>query len=132
MHRLAAALLLLAVTPVAAFAQALPVPSYWVNQRDSEMKLFSMDAKGAFKGEYIDHAAGFSCRNTPYDLTGQAYGRHLTFSVVWTNSVQDCKSKTRWIGRVDGKTMHTWWVLSPTKGIKIGKRVRGTDSFTQQ
>ncbi|HTV31364.1 MAG TPA: avidin/streptavidin family protein [Xanthobacteraceae bacterium] len=75
------------------FAQGLTVPSYWKNQRGSEMLPYSIDGKGAFTGAFINHAAGFACENSPYDLHGQVHANsHLRFTVVWKNLAQDCKS----------------------------------------
>jgi hypothetical protein len=50
MRRFVTALVLVVVTSVSALAQALPVPSYWLNQRGSEMKLFDIDPLGVFRG----------------------------------------------------------------------------------
>lgn len=126
--RLVAGLFLLVVANVSAFAQGLPAPSYWKNQRGSEMKISAIDVRGNFVGAYINHAAGFQCQNTPYDLRGRAFRGHIVFVVVWTNSVADCKSKTVWRGRVIGPTILTRWVLTGA-GFKP---LRGTDIFYQQ
>jgi hypothetical protein len=131
MYRFIAAVLLLFIPSISAFAQGLPVPSYWKNQRGSEMSLVNIDPKGAFTGKFVNHAAGSPCENTPFDVHGQAHGDHVRFSVVWKNETQDCKSHTSWYGRVTGKTITTWWVL--TSGEKRAeKKTRGTDTFVEQ
>ncbi len=130
MHRLIAALALLLLPTAGAFAQALPVPSYW-KAPGSEMSLHTIAANGAFTGTFISHAAGFACAGAPYDLRGQAHGGHVTFSVVWKNAASDCKAHTSWSGRVAGKVIHTWWVQ--TSGEKRAvKKTRGTDTFVEQ
>ncbi|MGC1777552.1 MAG: hypothetical protein WBB34_06355 [Xanthobacteraceae bacterium] len=71
-----------------AFAQSLPVPSYWINQRNSDMKLFFTNppSPGHFAGLYWNRAAGFKCQaspsNPPYAVTGQNVGANVTFKVV--------------------------------------------------
>ena len=50
MNRVIAALFVLGVTSVSAFAQSLPVPSYWKNRRGSEMKIYAIAPDGSFKG----------------------------------------------------------------------------------
>jgi hypothetical protein len=43
MYRLFLALTLLVAAAVSASAQGLPVPSYWLNQHGSEMKLYALN-----------------------------------------------------------------------------------------
>jgi hypothetical protein len=132
MHRLLTTLLVLVISGVSASAQSLPVPSYWKNQRGSEMKLYEMATDGTFKGIYINHAARTHCQNTPYDVHGTAIGRHVKFSVVWKNWWEDCKSTAVWHGRVTGKTITTWWLLRIYNDDGTVSKVRGIDIFQQQ
>ena len=138
MYRLVVALFLLTVATVSATAQNLPVPSYWLNQRGSEMKLYNIDAQGKFLGVFINHAAGSSCQNTPYDqnipydLEGRAWRDRVGFAVVWNNWVKDCKSTTVWHGRVSGHTIWTWWVLYVPRGNNMIPVFRGSDVFQLQ
>jgi Avidin family len=126
--RFVAATALLVAATIAAFAQSLPVPSYWLNQRGSEMKLYSIDPQGNFLGIYINHAQGFACQGTPFALTGRATGANVTFRVVWQNAWQNCHSTTVWAGRVNGRSLPTDWVLSaPPSPPLFGK-----DLFTLQ
>ena len=131
MQRLVAISSLLLISTVGASAQGLPVPSYWKDGAGSEMSLHSIDAKGAFTGTFVSHAASFACANAPFDLHGQAHGHHVRFSVVWKNTLADCKSHTSWSGNVAGNTMHTWWVQ--TSGEKRAvKKTHGADTFVKQ
>ena len=132
MRRLFSALLLVVATTLSASAQSLPVPSYWLNQRGSEMKLYSVDAGGNFKGVYINHAAGFQCQNTPYDLWGHSVGNRVKFKVVWQNWAADCHSKTIWRGRLIGPTLATWWLLVVYNPDGSVSKLRGTDVFHLQ
>jgi hypothetical protein len=129
MLRFILAFFLFAGTSVGAFAQSLPVPSYWLNQRGSEMKLYAMGPQGNFTGVYINHAAGFSCQGTPFNLVGRTAGHRLWFVVVWKNATQDCRSTTYWHGRLYGRTIHSRWLLV---GAGIHPPLRGTDVFQQQ
>jgi len=127
MKRLVTALVFVVVTSVSALAQSLPVPSYWTNQRGSEMKLYNLDSLGVFHGVYINHAQGFACQNTPFALNGRVTGDRLLFTVVWNNGIQNCNSKTVWQGKVVGRTIDTHWVLYTPNGNQSG-----TDIFQQQ
>jgi Avidin family len=128
MYRSVTAFLFLLVATVGAFAQSLPVPSYWTNQRGSQMKLYYMDAQGNFTGVYINNAQGFGCQGPPgFPLTGHANGAAVTFTVVWNNGIQNCNSTTIWRGTVSGRTLPTQWILISPNGQQ-----RGTDLFTQQ
>jgi len=132
MKRVVTALIFVVATSVSAFAQSLPVPSYWLNQRGSEMKLYTITPTGDFTGLYWNHAAGFKCQNTPinppYTVTGHASGTSVTFAVVWNNGVQNCNSKTVWRGQLNGKTLSTKWILTGNGMPPI----TGTDIFQQQ
>jgi len=132
MYRLVAALFLLTAATVSATAQNLPVPSYWLNQRGSEMKLYNIDAQGKFLGVFINHAAGFSCQNTPYDLEGRAWRNQVGFRVVWKNWVEDCKSMAVWHGRVSGHAIRTRWVLYVPRGNNLIPVLHGRDVFQLQ
>jgi opacity protein-like surface antigen len=127
MKRFVIALVFVVVTSVSALAQALPVPSYWLNQRGSEMKLFNIDPLGVFRGVYINHAQGFACQNTPFALNGRVTGNSVVFTVVWNSGIQDCNSKTVWQGTVTGRTISTHWVLYTPNGNQYC-----TDIFQQQ
>jgi Avidin family len=128
MSRLVTALLLVVAATVSVFAQSLPVPSYWTNQRQSQMKLYYMDPQGNFTGVYINNAQGFGCQGTPFALTGHAAGANVTFTVVWNNGIQNCNSTTIWRGVVTGQKLPTNWILiSPHAPPQYG-----TDLFTQQ
>jgi avidin family protein len=135
MSRFILALLLFVGASASAFAQSVPVPSYWLNQRGSEMKLYPTVPPwlGSFNGIYMNHAAGFKCQasptNPPYQLTGRARGAYVTFKVVWDNGVQNCNSTAVWHGRVVGKTIITHWILF---GPGIVPPLRGVDVFQQQ
>jgi Avidin family len=126
--RFVAAIALLAAGTIAVFAQSLPVPSYWLNQRGSEMKLYSIDPQGNFVGVYINHAQGFACQGTPFDLHGRASGKNVTFTVVWQNQWQNCHSRTVWSGFVSGNIIPTNWVLYRTNQPPL----HGSDWFTLQ
>lgn len=125
MYRLVLALTLVVAATVGASAQGLPVPSYWLNQRGSEMKLYAIDHQGTFQGVFINHAAGFRCQGKPYGLAGHEWGHRVVFTVDFA----DCHSKTVWFGRVLGDTIRTRWVLYVSHPVGV---IRGRDVFTLQ
>src|SRR5690242_7309627 len=97
----------------AASEQSLPIPSTWQNERGSVMKALKAGTSGgAFSGVYINNAAGFKCRGTPYDLTGEVDGTRVTFTVVWKNAAADCHSTAVWRGQITGRTLATTWTLT--------------------
>jgi len=120
-------------TSASAFAQSLPVPSGWQNQRGSDMKLYSTTPLGDSTGVYFNRAAGFSCQYgptnpVPYNVTGHANGTSVGFTVIWNNGIVNCNSKTVWKGTLTGRTLKTTWVLTGP-GIQP---IYGTDIFQQQ
>jgi Avidin family len=130
MQRLVTALLIVVAMSASAFAQSLPVPSYWRSQRGSEMKIYTVDAQGIFKGIFVQHDGGLTCENTPYNLAGREKGNHVEFTVVWINFVENCNSQTFWHGHIEGKTIRTRWVLY-SQG-KVPLSLSGTDIFQLQ
>lgn len=132
MGRLSAALFVVMTYASCAFAQSLPVPSHWTNQRGSDLLLYTVDGKGAFTGAFINRAPEFACDNLPYDVRGRVHGHHISFTVAWKNSFQDCKSHTSWSGSVTGNTMMTWWVETYVGNKGAVKKSRGSDTFRKQ
>jgi hypothetical protein len=133
MKRFVTAFLFVVAASVGAFAQSLPIPSGWENQRTSIMKLYSISPSGDFSGVYFNNAAGFQCRYgpnnpVPYTVSGHASGNSVIFNVVWNNGIQNCNSKTVWIGTLQGRTLKTKWTLTGP-GIQP---IHGTDIFQQQ
>ena len=94
------ALVFVVATSVGAFAQNLPLPSKWQNQRNStmELKLGKSPAAVNFTDLYCNRAEGFGCQCgnnvNRYKITGQASGSSVTFTVVWNNGIQNCHSTT--------------------------------------
>jgi hypothetical protein len=125
MYRLFLALTLLVAAAVSASAQGLPVPSYWLNQRGSEMKLYAINPEGTFQGVFINHSSGFNCQGRPYALTGHEWGHRVVFAVDFP----DCNAKAVWFGRVLGNTIRTRWVLHVSDPFHV---IRGYDLFTLQ
>ncbi len=132
MYRSVIALLFLVAATLSASAQQLPVPSYWLNQHGSNMKLYSMDADGTFKGVFMNHWAGTHCQTTPYDLRGRVVGHHVAFAVVWKNWAEDCHSKAFWHGRLIGATLKTRWLLITHAPNGAVSATRGRDKFQLQ
>ena len=131
MYRLFAALLLFATATASASAQSPPIPSFWKNQRGSEMSInIANPAPGSFGGFFWNHAQNFQCQASPtnpkpYTVVGQTHRSYVTFTVVWDNEIQNCHSTTVWRGHVNGQTLITVWRLTGP-GIPP---ITGTDIF---
>ncbi|WP_246649537.1 avidin/streptavidin family protein [Bradyrhizobium canariense] len=63
-------------------AQGLPAPSYWKNERGSELFIWSASS-GAIQGTFTNHAQGFACQGIPYPASG-AVGQ--TACILWLRS----------------------------------------------
>ena len=88
MYRFVTAVLLLVIATVSASAQSLPLPSYWQNQRGSDLTINNSvtPCVGCFSGFFWNHAAGFQCQASPanpkpYDVKGFTQGPYLRFRV---------------------------------------------------
>ncbi|HTS40413.1 MAG TPA: avidin/streptavidin family protein [Xanthobacteraceae bacterium] len=130
MTRLIAILTFLFLAP-AAFAQGLPAPSDWKNQRGSIMHVdFWNPITQQFFGSYTNNAPNYPhCNGKPYRMWGQSDGRKITFTVIWSGLfLEDCQSTTVWTGSVRGNRINTRWVLTRTNG----QVYKGQDSFTRQ
>ena len=127
MKRILLALVVLLGFQSLAFAQALPAPSLWQNQRGSTLEVYYVDPAGSFQGQFINQAAGFSCKGMPYPAAGTIKGAAIIFSV----SFVQCTSHTVWYGVVSGNTMKTNWILIYTPPNGPPQRLQGTDLFTK-
>lgn len=115
-------------------AQNIPPNSTWVNQRGSTLRIVSIDsATGALRGEYINQAAGFECKGTPYVATGWVDSEKIAFSVHWKNATADCKSITSWTGYLEKGFLVTDWDLTYIDA-ELGRPavIRGSDTFTKK
>lgn len=89
----------------------------------------------AVSGHYVNNAVGFSCRGTPYPLSGVYYQPTgmISFSVAWSNASEDCQSVTGWTGYIEASssaiTMTTNWNLAYT-GPAGPQIEQGSDVFT--
>ena len=99
----------------------------WTNQSGSTLHIEAVSPGGMITGHYINRAAGFSCQNTAYPVTGWLNGTAITFSVTWTNSTQSCNSVTGWIGSFDPSftTLSTNWVIAAngSQELRTGQSV---------
>lgn len=121
MKRLLSAFVFLLGIHAYALAQSFPVPSLWQNQRGSTLQVNWVDPfSGFMQGTFINRAAGFQCRYTPYPALGDARVPTIGFTVNFTQ----CNTVTVWTGQVNGNIMPTTWVLTYPGGI-----LRGRDLF---
>lgn len=124
--------LLILFISTASHAQRPSLTAKWVNQRNSEMTITSVDAQGLVTGTYINKASGFGCQNTSYPLTGWTDGVRMAISVRWKNATDDCNSITSWIGSLEGDVLKLQWkiVYIDEQGKPAFKD--GADDFSRQ
>ena len=130
--RLVALVIPLLMFAVDAWSQTFAAGQTWVNQRGSQLTIKSISASGALSGSYINQAAGFDCKNIPFDAAGWVAGDFITFQVLWKNSTKDCNSLTAWTGYYQSGTLYTQWTLvyvdATTKKPAI---LQDKDNFTK-
>ncbi|MGY4616030.1 hypothetical protein ACVWZ4_001257 [Bradyrhizobium sp. USDA 4472] len=107
-----------------ATAQGLPAPSYWKNERGSELFVWSVNS-GAIQATFTNRAQGFSCQGIPYPASGAVNSTGLYFVVTFAQ----CNSFTRWIGAVNGSTIPTSWTLFYVDKYGKPSKTKGTDTF---
>ncbi|QHP67988.1 hypothetical protein EI171_12130 [Bradyrhizobium sp. LCT2] len=109
-----------------AMAQGLSAPSYWKNERGSELYIWSANS-GTIQGIFTNHAQGFACQGIPYPASGSLSPTGLYFVVTFSQ----CNSFTRWVGKIKGSQIPTSWTLLYVD--KKGKlsRLKGADIFTR-
>ena len=107
-----------------AHAQSLPAPSFWKNQRGSELKVWAVSG-GAIQGEFTNNAPGFECQGIPYPAVGRETANGLFFVVTFAR----CNSLTRWQGYVRGSRMFTKWTLFYVKPNGSPGTLSGSDIF---
>jgi hypothetical protein len=127
MKRILLALVVLFGSQTLAFAQGMPAPSFWQNQRGSTLEVFSVDGLGSFQGQFVNQAAGFQCKGIPYPAAGSSKPVSVIFSV---NFVQ-CYSHTTWYGVIAGNKIRTNWVLLYLPPNGPPQKLQGTDVFTR-
>jgi len=109
-----------------ATAQGLPAPSFWKNERGSELFVLSANS-GAIQGTFTNHALGFACQGIPYPASGAVSPRGLYFVVTFAQ----CNSFTRWVGKINGSRMPTSWTLFYVDQNGKPGKLKGADTFTR-
>lgn len=109
-----------------AMAQGLPAPSYWKNERGSELFVLSANG-GAIQGTFTNHARGFACQGIPYPASGAVSSTDLYFVVTFAQ----CNSFTRWVGKISGPQMPTSWMLFYVDKNGKPSKLKGADTFTR-
>jgi hypothetical protein len=121
----------------------LPVPSYWVSDHGSQLKLYSYDAKpiagipdhGYFNGVISNTAAAPpGCQYGTFEVKGEYVEPQYFMGVKWKNLTQDCGTQTAWVGILNGQTLQLEWMLSKTKANGgVGRTLKnGFETFKQQ
>jgi hypothetical protein len=125
--------LVLMLLSVAAHAQTFAAGQVWVNQRQSALAITLLSPDGVLRGTYTNQAAGFDCKNIPFEATGWVAGDFITFQVKWKNATKDCNSLTAWTGYYSAGTLYTKWDLVYVDATtKKPTLLEDKDSFTKK
>ena len=115
------------------WADDLPVPSSWKNQRGSIVTFASKASTGELTGTFTNQFSRFpKCLDT-FDLVGMVTGNQVSFVSTMKNSTVDCHLLVAWTGTMSKGTLTTAVELaeaSPATG-KISK-FSSKDVFTRQ
>ena len=132
-HRVAVLVILCLSMVGTAWSAELTAGSTWVNTRGSTVTFTGVGSDGHLEGYYINQAAGFGCQNTRYSMVGWSYESIITFTVIWTNSTENCNSITSWTGFLTSSSgFTTLWQLVNSGTTNPGQILQGSDTFTLQ
>lgn len=121
----------MAASPDAAAPTALQAGSGWTNQSGSTLYIDAVDPTGRITGHYINRAAGYSCQNISYPVTGWVYGTALTFTTIWESTTESCNSITAWTGFLNAQgQIATLWQLVISGSTSTSQIIQGNDVFT--
>ena len=123
--------LFLSVVSFADQSTSIPAPSVWENQNGSTLQIDSIGSDGLITGTYINRAAGYSCQNISYPVTGWAYGTALTFNTLWESISESCNSITAWAGFLSQGQISTLWNLTINGSTSTSQIIQGSDTFKQ-
>ena len=122
--KISALIFFMGVLVSSASADSLPAPSFWKNQRGSELQIWTV-TNGVIQGMFTNNAQGFECQGIPYPVTGRQSANGFFFVVTFAK----CNSLARWRGTVRGSQMFTTWDLyyiKPDGNLGI---MPGADTF---
>lgn len=112
-------------------APTLQASSAWTNQSGSTLYIDAIDPTGKITGHYINRAAGYSCQNISYPVTGWVYGTALTFTTIWESATESCNSITAWTGFLNAQgQIATLWQLVISGSTSTSQIIQGSDVFT--
>ena len=120
MRRLPLSLIVLVGLHATALADPLPAPSFWQNNRGSQLQIVSVNANGVVRGFFTNYAEGYHCKGIRYP----AIGRTSPAVTIFTVNFVKCRSVTTWTGTVQGGFMPSAWVLRHN-----GQTQTGSDFF---
>ena len=116
-----------------AYAKDIMPNTVWKNDRGSDLTITDISTDGVLTGIYVNRAAGFKCKNTPYPVSGYVYGDKIVFSVRWKNATEDCAALTTWAGYLsNGRLVADWMLVYTDTPLKYPFQMLGTDYFTEE
>jgi hypothetical protein len=125
----AALMLVTALQALAAPPKSVGAGSAWTNQMGSTLYIDAVETSGLLSGHYVNRAAGYSCQDIPYPVTGWINGTAITFTTLWQSSTESCNSITAWTGFYDQGQISTLWQLVANGATSPSQIVRGSDTF---
>jgi hypothetical protein len=107
MRKLLLSIVVLCGLHATAVADQLTAPSFWKNQRGSELRITALGANGAVRGTFTNYAPNYQCKGIPYAVSGRTTAVLTTLRVNFVR----CKTVTTWQGAVQGLAFPTTWTL---------------------
>lgn len=108
---------------------SLKALSAWTNQSGSTLYIDTIGSNGLLTGTYINRAAGYSCQNISYPVTGWVYGTAITFNTIWQSTTESCNSITAWTGFYYQGQINTLWQLTINGSTSTSQIIKGSDVF---
>jgi hypothetical protein len=106
-HAGASLLMIIAISTTQVWAEDLPVPSSWKNQRGSIVTFASKTATGELTGTFKNQFSQFpQCLDT-FDLAGTTSGDQVKFVSTMKNQAVDCHDLVAWTGTLSNDTLKT-------------------------
>jgi hypothetical protein len=120
----------------------LPIPSYWVSDRGSQLKIYTSDDK-AFMGETDQHFKAVlnsphappGCEYQTFEAQGEFFFPQIALGVDWKNLSQDCRSQTIWEGVLvhHNRLWTSWSVMAKKADGSFGRvKASGNETFRLQ
>jgi hypothetical protein len=120
----------------------LPVPSYWIGDHGTQLKIYASDDK-SFGGGIDQHFKAVlnsphsppGCQYQTLEAAGEFYFPQIAMASEWSNWIQDCHAQTLWSGiLVHHNALWTNWAVmrKDANGTVHPTRFGGVEKFRLQ